>query len=341
MDITIHNDVGNFSIRHGYFLILLENSISGISFYLGIQTNANWRGKAVIFSRWGIRDLGYAKFAEDVGWPESAGHEGDFIGVRRSYDWGVGDYRARIAPDGLEEDEEWFSLWVTDLESNEETWIGSLKFPLEQGTARMQPRALATIEIYGFPIRPVDIPVWHVSVGRPRGDGVPATWGFTSYPYDDSENALFNSDVRYEATEERAHLVTGGTTKRENPPQHFDFTSSEALEGAEITGKVLGPKGEPLRGIGLWAWQGEESNSSYGMTDKDGKFSIRAPEGSFTLDIYPSEGCSFVGWYDGDGSLATTRKEAATLEAGTEGLDEIEIRLPENPDDLPRIEWCS
>ena len=82
----------------------------------------------------------------------------------------------RMAPDGVEEDGEWFSLWITDLESAKETWIGSLKFPLQDGEARMMPRASATIELYGSEwVRPVDVPVWHVSVGRPLGDGVPAT----------------------------------------------------------------------------------------------------------------------------------------------------------------------
>ena len=224
MDITIHNDPGDWSDDHGYYLILLQNHISGVGFYFGIQTDANRRGKAVIFSRWGTRDLGYAKFVEEDGWTESAGHEGDFIGVRRSYNWEAGDYRVRIGPDGLEKDGEWFSLWITDLDSGEETWIGALRFPLEGGTATMRPHALATIELYGTPpIRPIDIPLWRVSVRKPLGDGAPATWGFTSYLYDDSENALFNSDVRYDAQEERAHLVMGGTTERRHGPVRVRF----------------------------------------------------------------------------------------------------------------------
>ena len=109
MDITIHNDPGDWSNDHGYYLILLQNRISEVGFYFGLQTDANRRGKALIFSRWGTRHLGYAKFHDADGWNQSSGHEGDFIGVRRSYEWGAGDYRVRIAPDGLEEDGEWFS----------------------------------------------------------------------------------------------------------------------------------------------------------------------------------------------------------------------------------------
>ena len=88
----------------------------------------------------------------------------------------------------------------------------------------MLPHASATIELYGNPrIKPIDIPLWHVSVGRPLGDGVAATWGFTNYPYDDSENALFNSDVRYDVDEERAHLVVGGTAERSHKPERVAF----------------------------------------------------------------------------------------------------------------------
>ncbi len=223
-DFTIQNDVGDWSDQHGYFLILIQNSISGAGFYFGLQTDANRRGKAVIFSRWGTRDLANARYAQTDGWTESAGHEGDFIGVRRSYDWGEGDYRIRIAPDGLDSDGEWFGLWITDLDTSDTTWIGSLKFPLLNGTATFRPHSSATIELYGNPlIRPIDIPQWHVSVKRPLGDNVLSTWGFTNYPFDDRDNALFNSDVRYNPQGGAAHLWIGGTTERKTPPSRLHF----------------------------------------------------------------------------------------------------------------------
>ncbi len=217
-DFTIHNDVGDWSDQHGLYLILLQNDISGAGFYFGLQTDANGRGKGVIFSRWQTDDLANARWDETDGWYELGRHEGGFLGVRRSYDWSAGDYRIRIAPDALESDGEWFGLWITDLATGETTWIGSLKFPLNNdGRATFNPRASATIELYGNPqIRPVDVPQWHVSVKRPLGDGVPATWGSTSYPWDASENALFNSDVRYDESEDAAHLRVGGLTERKD-----------------------------------------------------------------------------------------------------------------------------
>ena len=228
-DFTIHNDVGDWSDTHGYYLILLHNHISDKGVYFGLQTDANRRGKAVIFSRWGTLDLANARWDETNGWTESAGHEGDFIGVRRSYNWGVGDYRIRFAPDSnySATDGAWFGLWITDLSTTTETWVGSLKFPLKNGTTTLdRVHASATIELYGNPpIRPIDIPFWHVSVKRPLGDGVLATRGRTRYPYDDSDNALPNSDVQYASSEGAAHLRLGGMTERTNVGETIDVLS--------------------------------------------------------------------------------------------------------------------
>ena len=204
-------------------------------FYFGLQTNVNdpnppYGGRRKGTDILQVEDSRLEANARVLrtqkhGWTESAGHEGDFIGVRRSYRWGAGNYRVRIAPDGLESDGEWFGLWITDLDTNETTWIGSLKFPLLNGTANIKPYSSATIEIYGIPrFRPIDIPQWHVSVKRPLGDNIQSEWGFTSYPFDDSDNALFNSDVRYDHSEDRAHLLIGGTTERTTPPSgRIDF----------------------------------------------------------------------------------------------------------------------
>ena len=223
-DIVIHNDVGDWSVHHGYYLILLQNQISGVGFYLGLQTDSDGHGKAVIFSRWGTRDTSNARSHWLDGWVQSSGHEGDFVGVRRAYDWGAGSYRIRIAPEKPEEDGEWFSLWITDLKSEKATWIGSLKFPLEDGTAKMTPTANATIELYGIPrIRPIDTPQWHVSVKRPVGDGVPAQSGYTRYTYNESPNALLNSDVWYDHDEDAAHLLVGAITERRSPEAELAF----------------------------------------------------------------------------------------------------------------------
>ena len=228
IDFTIHNDPGNFSDRHGLYLMLCYSSISDQGFYLGLQTDASdpdlqrGRGKALIFSRWGTRNLSNARVADRAeGWSESSDHEGDFIGVRRNYDWGAGSYRMRIAPDGAEDDGAWFGVWITDLSADLTTWIGSLKFPLVNDTATIRAQTYTTVEIYGSPIRQIDIPEWHVSVERPAGDGVKSSWGDTGYSPFESE--ILNADVRYDPADDAVHFYVGAATERATRPQTMGF----------------------------------------------------------------------------------------------------------------------
>ena len=128
--------------------------------------------------------------------------------------------------------------------------------------------------------------------------------------------------------------------------QGFDmspYTPSEVQEPSgeivTIQGKVIGPNGRPLEGIGLWA--GSVDNSGNAMTGEDGAFAIAVPDGSFTLDVYaPGEGCTFIGWY-GPGGFTTVREDATRIEVDGESVVDIVVRLPDHPDSLPRIEWCA
>ena len=227
LDFTIHNDPGNFSDEHGLYLMLCYSSISNVAFYFGLQTNIfhsdGTHGKGLIFSRWETRDLTNARVADPKeGWSDSSGHEGDFIGVRRLYNWGAGDYRVYIAPDGSDSEGEWFGVWITDKASEETTWIGSLKFPYLDGTAAIRSPVYTAMEIYGGPpIRSIDIPEWHVSVKRPSGDGVEPLWFESGYSMFESE--MQNSNVRYDRTDRVIHLQAGGSTERTAPEQTTTF----------------------------------------------------------------------------------------------------------------------
>ena len=220
LDFTIHSDPGHFSDDYGLYLMVCFGSISNHDFYFGLQTDVNdpnqgrGRGKGLIFSRWGERDLAFTRVAgDDDGWYESSGHEGDFIGVRRGYDWGTGDYRMRLAPDGLDDDGEWYSVWITDLSTDESVWAGSLKFPLVGGTTAVKPPLYSTLEIYGRPsIRPIDIPEWYVSMRLPGGDGIVASSGDPGYSgFGKSPKA--NADVQYDRETGVLHFRIGGVTK--------------------------------------------------------------------------------------------------------------------------------
>ena len=238
IDFTIHDDVGDFSDQHGLYLRLGSPTLSEVGLSFGLQTDA-WspdpphrRGKAVIFSRGGTTDVANARFDDWNGWTEfeSSEREGDSIGVLKSYDWGAGSYRIRIIPDGLDADGEWFGLWITDLATDETTWIGSLKFPLLKGKAGIMPVSTSAIQIYGSePIRPIDIPQWHVSIRRPLAS-VKGWIDYTSnrgYPYE-----IENSDIWYDSSEDMVHLRVGGTTERANDPVRWiDFKPVVDISG--------------------------------------------------------------------------------------------------------------
>ena len=176
VEFEIHNDI-ELSGKNGIYFMTCFGDVNGIQYYYGLQTDLHQpelggQDKGLIFSRWETRDLSNAKVPLE-GWTQSSGHEGDFIGVRRSYDWSRGSYQTRMAPDGDDDGGRWYGLWITDLEANEETWIGSLKFPFTNSDALLGPTCYNTVEIYGSPTRPVDVPNWKVTLDPPRGDGKP------------------------------------------------------------------------------------------------------------------------------------------------------------------------
>ena len=224
VDFTIHNDV-DLRGPNGLYLMLGYSDIADVPFYFGLQTDVYTgeppyfgRGKGVIFSRWDTRDLAHARWDPDQGWSQSSGHEGDFIGVRRSYDWGAGDYRVRLAPTGESGPEGlWYGLWIIDRSSGVETWVGSLRFP----RAGIAPRVYSTAEVYGRPIRPIDIPRWHVSIQIPMTDGKLATSGVLGYTA--FHNQIKNADVRYDRATGAVHLEVGGLTEQVGRPGRVVF----------------------------------------------------------------------------------------------------------------------
>ena len=217
VDFTIHSDPGNFSSRHGLYLMVIQGELANHGFYFGLQTNVQdpvtflGRGKGLVFSRWDERDLSNARVAEG-GFAQSSGHEGDFIGVRQLYDWGAGDYTMRIAPDGLDDDGVWYGVWLTDLSTGDEpVWVGSLKFPLTGGGNPIKPPFYSTLEIYGRSIRPIDIPEWHVTIRRPRGDGLAANLAHVGYSAF-RDWSMLNADIQYDRRADALHFRVGGVT---------------------------------------------------------------------------------------------------------------------------------
>lgn len=217
IEFTIHTNVVDWSDHNGLFLALADSEIGGADFYFGLQTDLSRPGvgqtrrKGAIFSRWGTRTLEDTRTAPG-GFSESAGYEGDFISVRRHYDWATGTYRARLARHDSDRHGDWFGLWITDLDQGRTTWIGSLRFPRIQGRpAKIAPSQVSFVELYGAPLSLIDIPEWHVSITAPLGGWEVAP----RYTYTRYREGIPNTDIWYQANENAVHMRVGGTTVRQ------------------------------------------------------------------------------------------------------------------------------
>ena len=157
------------------------------------------------------------RVAED-GWSQSSGHEGDFVGIRKAYNWDAGDYRARIAIDGEDEEGKWFGLWITDNATGETTWCGSLRFPFRNGNALLDDVHISVAEIYGDPvgIRPIDIPEWHITMQKPMADerSQPTEAHISYTNWDGVSASAPNTDIIYDKANSAMHIYVGGVTER-------------------------------------------------------------------------------------------------------------------------------
>ena len=224
-DFTIHSDPGDFSDRHGLYLMVCQGDVADTMFYFGLQTDVYdpsrgaGRGKGMIFSRWNERDLAWTRPAEG-GWTQSSGHEGDFIGVRVAYEWGAGAYRMWIRPDGSDEDGEWYGVWIHDYTADTTVSVGSLRFPYDETEkTSIRGSVYTTLEIYGDEIRPIDIPEWYVSMQLPvAGDARPA---YGEPGYSSFNGQILNSDIVYDAGE--VHFRVGAMTERIGSTKRVTF----------------------------------------------------------------------------------------------------------------------
>lgn len=216
IEFTIHTEAMDMPGWNGMYLMLCYGHVDENAFYFGMQFDD--RGERAIFSRWGERDLAMTRPDPDEGWATSSGDEGNYIGVRRHFDWEPGEYVARLAPDGEQPNGEWYGLWITDVDTQVTSWIGSLWFP-DKG---ITDAAYSTVEVYGTSeIRPMDIAEVHVSINRPLGDGVAAASATTDYTIFDKY--VPNSEIR--GTTSGVDIWVGGDTVRTTAPAEVMFDS--------------------------------------------------------------------------------------------------------------------
>lgn len=207
-ELRIHDDPGE---AVGLYLSLLNSSIDGAQFYLGLQTNLarpgqGFVGKGLLFSTWGTFDAADTRTAPG-GYLELGTHEGRFAGVRLPYPWTVGEYRLRLtrSADG-DASGDWFEFFITDVKTSNETFLGALRFRRSEATtpATISPNHISFLEVYSAATDYGAVPAWHVSLAA-TANGAQPTSASSEYPaFPTAEYP--NADVWFDSADRRVHM---------------------------------------------------------------------------------------------------------------------------------------
>jgi hypothetical protein len=159
--------------------------LSKTPFYGGIQTQADGYtkqdqhlrkiGPGFIFSMWGERGLDAIR--PSIGaFCQSSGHEGDFVSVRRPYEWKKGKFTYKIVRMDKEEIDgkpaTWVGVFVLPHEKQENVFVGALRFKGENLV--LSRRVASFVEVYGRRIPVSEIPKVTVTFGNLTVNGKPA-----------------------------------------------------------------------------------------------------------------------------------------------------------------------
>ncbi|MGA2031273.1 MAG: hypothetical protein ABSG68_03365 [Thermoguttaceae bacterium] len=175
IDVDISDDVPPAS--NLYIAPIGIGYLSKTPFYGGIQTQADGYtkrdphlrkiGPGFIFSMWGQRSLD-AMQPSIGGFCQSSGHEGDFVSVRRPYEWKKGKYTYRVVRMDKEEvggkPFTWVGVLVYSHDKDENVFVGALRFPGENLV--LTQKVASFVEIYGQRIPVTEIPKVTVAFGN-------------------------------------------------------------------------------------------------------------------------------------------------------------------------------
>ncbi|MFG0335962.1 MAG: DUF3472 domain-containing protein [Maioricimonas sp. JB049] len=183
IDVTISDDVP--SSTNLYIAPIGIAHLSDVPFYGGIQTQCDGNtksdrrlrklGPGLLMSMWGERSFDAIR-PSIGGYCQSSGHEGDFVSVRRPYQWSEGTYTYRV----VRMDEEvvdgkpctWVGAFVYSHEKDENVFIGALRFPASELV--LSQKVASFVEVYGRRVPVDEIPQVTVTFGNLRLNGKPA-----------------------------------------------------------------------------------------------------------------------------------------------------------------------
>jgi hypothetical protein len=182
IDVTISEDVPSTS--NLYVAPVGIAHLGKTPFYGGIQTQADGHtksdrrirriGPGFLMSMWGERSLDAIR-PSIGGLCQSSGHEGDFVSVRRPYEWSKGTYTYRVVRMDEEEADgqpyTWVGAFVYSHEKDENVFVGALRF---KGEDLVLSRKVASfVEVYGRQIPVSEIPRVTVTFGDLKLNGKP------------------------------------------------------------------------------------------------------------------------------------------------------------------------
>lgn len=215
INIEIYDEPDN---NDGLYFQMYQGRINGVGFYFGIQTDVykpgvGSTGKGLIFSRWQTRDLSNVRTIEG-GWSQSAGYEGNFVGIRKHYEWTTHSYQLKIAYTETDDVGDWYGVWISDLDNGTEDFLGSIRFPkVEPSKAGIENGGITWTELYYKKIQETPIPDWHVSINDIyaiglKGETICPTHATSTY------SKIGHTDIYYDKVTKKIHFLMGPKVNR-------------------------------------------------------------------------------------------------------------------------------
>lgn len=216
INITIYDEPDN---NDGLYFQMYQGTINGVGFYFGLQTdvynqNTGSSGKGLIFSRWETRDLSNVNTVQG-GWSQSAGYEGNFVGIRKNYEWTNHSYQLKISYTESDGVGDWYGVWIYDFNNSTGDYLGSIRFPsVESGDSGIANGAVTWTELYSKEIKETPIPTWHVSIDKIysiiNGNKTNAVSASSAY------SKINNTDIYYDSATKKIHFIMGSNVNREH-----------------------------------------------------------------------------------------------------------------------------
>jgi hypothetical protein len=204
---------------------MMADTCADAAFYFGIQTDVleprldHGIGYGLIFSTWHSFSLDDLRIEHPDGFHQLGTHEGNFIGVRRPFEWTAGAYWLCLERREEHRDGDWFALSIqpTDAERSRGepvTTIGCLRFPRRNPDvpASIRRDGITFLEVYSGADTFVGIEPWRLRF-MAYGDGIQAQHARSEYPpFPYAE--VPNTDAFFSPDASLVEVAYGGATPR-------------------------------------------------------------------------------------------------------------------------------